>query len=192
MKTKTIVGESEQITLAIQLIKLGARLQLLESQTTLSREKLIKLYKELKGVSPPKGMLPFSTDWFLTWQPNIHASIFLNIYNFMLKHAGISGIQAVMKAYELYQQQVALDEGHEPVLSFTRAWTLVRFVDSHMLKLTPCRCCSGQFVVDSYDLNSDFVCGICHIPSRAGKTKLAREQHNADMHGVEAAGHIAA
>ena len=80
MQKKSVVTESEQIQLAIQMIKLGARLQLLESQTSLSRERLIKLYKELKGVSPPKGMLPFSTDWFLTWQPNIHASIFYNIY----------------------------------------------------------------------------------------------------------------
>jgi hypothetical protein len=56
MEKKSVVTESEQIQLAIQMIKLGARLQLLESQTSLSRERLIKLYKELKGVSPPKGM----------------------------------------------------------------------------------------------------------------------------------------
>ena len=80
MKVKSIVGETEQLQLAIQLINLGARLQLLESHTSLSRERLTKLYKELKGISPPKGMLPFSTDWFLTWQPNIHSSLFLNIY----------------------------------------------------------------------------------------------------------------
>ena len=73
MQKKSVVNEAEQIQLAMKLIELGARLQLLESQTNLSRERLIKLYKEMKGVSPPKGMLPFSTDWFLTWQPNIHA-----------------------------------------------------------------------------------------------------------------------
>ena len=77
-KSKTVVGEAEQLQLAIRLINLGARLQLLESQTSLSRERLTKLYKELKGMSPPKGMLPFSTDWFLTWLPNIHSSLFLN------------------------------------------------------------------------------------------------------------------
>ncbi len=84
MQKKSVVNEAEQIKLAMQMIELGARLQLLESQTTLSRERLIKLYKEMKGVSPPKGMLPFSTDWFLTWQPNIHSSIFYNIYRFMV------------------------------------------------------------------------------------------------------------
>lgn len=175
MIKKSVVEESQQIQLAIELIRLGARLQLLESQTSLSRERLIKLYKELKGVSPPKGMLPFSTDWFLTWQPNIHSSIFLNIYKFLLKYADVDGIVAIMKAYSLYQQQVSNNTNTEPVLSLTRAWTLVRFVNSKMLKMTPCKCCGGKFIVDAYDLNQDYVCGICHVPSRAGKTKVAKE-----------------
>jgi len=172
---KSVVHESEQIRLAMQMIKLGARLQLLESQTTLSRERLIKLYKELKGVSPPKGMLPFSTDWFLTWQPNIHSSIFYNIYNFMLDHADVTGIHAIIKAYSLYLQQVEQDAETEPVLSMTRAWTLVRFVESKMLKMKRCSCCSGNFIVNAYDLNQSYVCNLCHVPSRAGKTKKAKE-----------------
>ena len=51
MVTKSVVSEGQQITLATDLINLGARLQVLEAETTLSRERLIKLYKELKGVS---------------------------------------------------------------------------------------------------------------------------------------------
>ena len=66
MTKKSVVSEAQEIQLAIELIQLGARLQLLESEVSLSRERLIKLYKELTGMSPPKGMLTFSTDWFLT------------------------------------------------------------------------------------------------------------------------------
>lgn len=172
---KSVVNESEQIQLAMQLIKLGARLQLLESQTTLSRERLIKLYKELKGVSPPKGMLPFSTDWFLTWQPNIHSSIFYNIYKFLLDYTDVKGIQAIIRAYSLYLLQVEHEGNIEPVLSMTRAWTLVRFVESKMLKLKGCSCCAGTYIVNSYDLNQSYVCNLCHVPSRAGKTKKAKE-----------------
>jgi flagellar transcriptional activator FlhC len=172
---KSVVSEGEQIILATEMINLGARLQLLETQTTLSRERLIKLYKELKHTSPPKGMLPFSTDWFLTWQPNIHSSIFLNIYDYMLKYAGVSDITAILKAYSLYLQQVEHESEDEPVLSLTRAWTLVRFVDSKMLKLKSCTCCTGKFVVNAYDLNEKYLCNLCHIPSRAGKTKKAKK-----------------
>lgn len=179
MSKKSVVSEAQEIQLAIELIRLGARLQLLESETTLSRERLLKLYKELKGVSPPKGMLPFSTDWFITWQPNIHSSLFINIYKYLIEHAQVSGIEAVMKAYKLYLEQVGLDANGEPVLSLTRAWTLVRFFESKMLETARCCKCSGDFVVHRLDLHDDYTCGLCHMPSRAGKTKKAKEGRGA-------------
>ena len=175
MAKKSVVTEAQEIQLAIELINLGARLQLLESETSLSRERLLKLYKELKGVSPPKGMLPFSTDWFITWQPNIHSSLFINIHKYLVEYARISGIEAVMKAYKLYLEQVGQTETGEPVLSLTRAWTLVRFFESKMLMTTPCCKCSGHFVVHRLDLHQDYLCGLCHMPSRAGKTKKAKD-----------------
>jgi flagellar transcriptional activator FlhC len=175
MSKKSVVSEAQEIQLAIELIQLGARLQLLESEVSLSRERLIKLYKELKGVSPPKGMLPFSTDWFLTWQPNIHASLYINIYKFLVEHAGATGIQAVMKAYKLYLEQMPPTPGEEPLLSLTRAWTLVRFFQGNMLVLAPCGKCQGKFVVNALDLNNDYQCGLCHMPSRAGKTRKAKD-----------------
>lgn len=175
MTKKSVVTEAQEIQLAIELINLGARLQLLESETSLSRERLLKLYKELKGVSPPKGMLPFSTDWFITWQPNIHSTLFINIHKYLVDHAHVSGIQAIIKAYRLYLEQVECAPGDEPVLSLTRAWTLVRFFDSKMLMTTCCVECGGQFVVHRLDLHSRYACGLCHMPSRAGKTKRSRD-----------------
>jgi flagellar transcriptional activator FlhC len=174
MAKKSVVTEAQEIQLAIELINLGARLQLLESETSLSRERLLKLYKELKGVSPPKGMLPFSTDWFITWQPNIHSSLFIGIYRYLREHAQISGIQATIKAYKLYLEQTEPDANGEPVLSLTRAWTLVRFFDSNMLETTACSECDGHFVVHRLDLHHNYTCGLCHMPSRAGKTKKAK------------------
>jgi len=181
MTKKSVVTEAQEIRLAIELINLGARLQLLESETSLSRERLLKLYKELKGVSPPKGMLPFSTDWFITWQPNIHSSLFINIHKYLVTHANVSGIEAIMKAYRLYLEQVEPDPQEEPVLSLTRAWTLVRFFESKMLETAGCSKCGGEFVVHRLDLHNDYVCGLCHMPSRAGKTKKAREDAGAAL-----------
>lgn len=175
MAKKSVVSEAQEIQLAIELINLGARLQLLESEVSLSRERLLKLYKELKGVSPPKGMLPFSTDWFITWQPNIHSSLFINIHKYLVDHAGISGIEALIKAYKLYLEQVPADVGEEPVLSLTRAWTLVRFFEVKMLSMAPCEKCHGHFVVNCLDLHNGYLCGLCHMPSRAGKTKKAKD-----------------
>lgn len=180
MAKLSVMNEAQEIQLAISLIRLGARLQMLEVETSLSRERLLRLYKELKGVSPPKGMLPFSSDWFLTWQPNIHASVFVDIYQYLLKYAEIEGIHAIVKAYQLYLEQIdAQDSGEEPVLSLMRAWTLVRFLDHGMLSTAKCERCGGKFVVDRYDLNAHYQCGLCHMPSRAGKTRKARELREA-------------
>ena len=140
MGAKSILTEAKQISRAVALIQLGARLQVLESETDLSYERLLRLYKEVAGKSPSKGQLPFSTDWFMTWQPNIHASLFLNIHEYLNKSSELDEIDAVIKAYQLYQEQTTA-QGLEPLLSVTRAWRLVKFVDNGMLTMTKCSKC---------------------------------------------------
>ena len=189
MAQKSVVLEVKEITLAIELIELGARLQLLEAETTLSRDRLIKLYKEVKGVSPPKGMLPFSTDWFMTWQPNIHSSLFYNVYRFMSGLGGYPTIQSIVKSYRLYLEHVRMHQD-EPALSLTRAWTLVRFFDSGMLQMTACTRCRGHFVAHAHDPQHGFVCGLCAPPSRAGKTRKAADARCKERHAAHAAIHV--
>jgi flagellar transcriptional activator FlhC len=169
---KSVVTEARQIELAIELVELGARLQVLEAETTLSRERLLRLYKEIKGVSPPKGMLPFSTDWFITWQPNVHSSLFLEIHRYLTDHTEARGILATVKSYRLYLEHVA-QQGLEPALSFTRAWTLLRYLDSKLLTTVRCTRCRGHFVAHALDLHDEYLCGLCCPPSRAGKTARA-------------------
>jgi flagellar transcriptional activator FlhC len=166
--SKSIVSESRDIERAIELIGLGARLQVLESETNLSYEKLLRLYKEVTGRSPSKGQLPFSTDYFLQWQPNIHASLFENIRQSLIKTVALDDIDAVMKAYRLYAEQMQVC-GLEPLLSFTRAWRLARFMDAGMLVRTRCTCCGGHFVADPYINTRHYLCGLCKPPARAGK-----------------------
>jgi len=167
---KSVLHDANQVQLAIDLIGMGARLQVLEAETTLSRDRLIRLFKELRGASPPKGMLPFSTDWFTTWLPNIHSSLFFSAYRFMVQQGETVRIHAVVASYRLYLELVSL-LGGEIVLSFTRAWTLVRFVDNKLLQLSTCTCCGGQFVTHAYEPHVNFVCGLCRPSSRAGKGK---------------------
>jgi flagellar transcriptional activator FlhC len=174
MASKSVVFEVREVALAIELIELGARLQLLEAEISLSRDRLIRLYKEVKGESPPKGMLPFSTDWFMSWQPNIQSSLFYSTYRFMCDEARCEPIQAIAKSYRLYLEHVQL-QGVEPVLSFTRAWTLVRYFESGLLQTTPCSRCGGHFVAHAHDPQHGYVCGLCQPPSRAGRTRRASE-----------------
>jgi flagellar transcriptional activator FlhC len=176
MRTKSILTEAKQIDRAVTLINLGARLQVLESETDLSYERLLRLYKEVAGKSPSKGQLPFSTDWFMTWQPNIHSSLFLNIHEYLNKVSEMDEIDTVIKAYQLYQEQMKAQDLEEQ-LSITRAWRLVKFVDSSMLCLTRCSHCNGRYVNHTYELDAGFVCGLCEPPARAGKAMKAGSIH---------------
>src|SRR5512135_3404187 len=106
MRNKSVVNEAREIQIAVELINLGARLQVLQEETTLSRERLLKLYKEIKGESPSKGMLPYSADWFLSWQPNVHSSLFVDIYHYLIAHTELRGVHALIKAYRLYLEHV--------------------------------------------------------------------------------------
>lgn len=168
MAVKSMLQESRQIDRAVQMIELGARLQVLEAETDLSYERLLRLYKEVAGKSPSKGQLPFSTDWFLTWQPNIHASLFMNIHDYLSKASSMEDIEVVIRAYKLYAEQMATC-GLEPLLSFTRAWRLVKFMDNSMLSMTRCACCGGNFVTVAHENPRNFTCGLCAPPARAGK-----------------------
>lgn len=172
MRNKSVISEARDIGLAIELIKLGARLQLLEAETKLSRERLLKLYKEVRGESPPKGMLPFSTDWFMTWQPNVHASLFMAYFHFFEKHTRLRGLELIIKSYRMYRDQIQRN-GMEEVLSLTRAWTMVRFFEARMLQMASCKDCGGEFVTHAHEPTKGYVCGLCHMPARAGKTRRA-------------------
>lgn len=170
MRLKSLVRDAQETQLAIEMIELGARMQMLESETGLSRERLLKLYKEIRRESPPKGMLPFSTDWFIPWQQNVHASLFMSLRGFVIRHAELQGLEATLQAFRMYREQVETMQ-LDQVLSLTRAWTLVRFFEAKMLQQTRCTCCGGEFVTHAYDPARGYVCGLCHVPARAGKGK---------------------
>ena len=175
MRSKSVIADAREVQKAQELIMLGARLQLLEAETPVSRERLLRLYKEVKGVSPPRGMLPFSTDWFLTWQPNVHASVFMNIHRYLVANTAARGIDALTTSYKLYLEHVETN-GLDRVLSLTRAWTLLRFFESRLLCNASCTLCGGYYVANPLDIATDYLCGLCRVPSRAGKRKAKPAQ----------------
>uniref|UniRef100_A0A1A9UKL6 Uncharacterized protein n=1 Tax=Glossina austeni TaxID=7395 RepID=A0A1A9UKL6_GLOAU len=121
--------ESKDIQLATELISLGARLPILENETCLSRSRLLRLYKEVQGSPAPKGLLPFSADWFLSWEQNIHSSAFYNSYLCLIRTGKTSNIEAMVKAYRLYLELCPRSQNGKPILGLTRAWILLRFID---------------------------------------------------------------
>ena len=157
---------------AVALIQLGARLQVLESETDLSYERLLRLYKEVAGKSPSKGQLPFSTDWFMTWQPNIHASLFLNIHEYLNKVVRArrdrrrdQGLPALPGADHGPGPGVAAVG--DPRLAAGEVRRQRHADDDQVLQ------CGGQFVTHPHEIAKHYVCGLCCPPARAGKGKAS-------------------
>ncbi len=167
-KNKSVLNEAKQIQTARELIELGARMTVLESEFDLSYERLLRLYKEVTGKSPAKGQLPFSTDWFMQWQENAHSTLFLNIHEYLNKTSALDELDALIKAFRLYLEQLTTLQV-DPLLSITRAWRLLKFVDNGMITLTPCSQCKGMFVTHPHEIAKHFVCGLCNPPARAGR-----------------------
>ncbi|MHD0644022.1 FlhC family transcriptional regulator [Pseudomonas aeruginosa] len=166
---QSYVDEMYRVQLAIQLIKLGGRIQIIQSATKLKPQVLNRLFKEITGVSPQKGLLPYSTEWFLTWMPNIHSSLFYNIYLCILAgNSDLSKTDVFIRAYRLYLEQIGLEKS-EFQLPLTRAWFLVKFFEGKEFGMVPCKECGGRFVAYAYTPCQDYTCGICKPPSRAGK-----------------------
>ncbi|GAB6851612.1 flagellar transcriptional regulator FlhC [Paraburkholderia kururiensis] len=179
MPTRSLTEDAQEVLRAIALIELGARMQVLESELALPRDRLVRLYREVKGESPPKGMLPSSADWYMTWMANIHASLFYNTYVFLKNEAKCSHLDALTKGYRLYREHCT-HAGLEPQLDLTRAWTLVRFFNGGLLEMTQCSRCSGKFIGHKYELRRNKACAICQPPSRAGKpAKPVRDEGQA-------------
>ncbi len=175
-KDKSLLEEIHEVHIAMELITLGARMQVLESETSLSRRRLLRLYKELRGCPPPKGMLPFSEDWFMSWEQNIHSSMFYNIYLYLKQTQNGRPIETMMKAYRLYMEQCYPRSGEKPVLGLTRAWTLLRFIDCGIVSQKCCSVCKGGFVVATEYIKKPFTCSLCSPPSRAFKKSQASNQ----------------
>ena len=102
--------------------------------------------------------------------------MFMDIHQYVKKHAGVTGVEALIKSYRLYTEQLVVPD-EEPVLSITRAWFMLRFFDAKLLQLTNCKEFGGYFVVHTDELCAHYNCGICRPPSRAGKTKKAAQQY---------------
>lgn len=167
MAGKAEMAYASEIVRAATLIELGANIRILQSESGLARERLMRLYTEIKGVSPPRGMLPVSADWYMRSTPNVHASFFYSAYSFLRERAECSHFDALTKGYRLYLEHCQL-QGTAVILNMARAWTLVRFIDSGTLGVKACTSCRGRFVASTESRTEGHACGFCTAHRLAG------------------------
>ncbi len=182
MRHLSPLEKMEQTALAVRLVKLGARMQFLESELDLSRQVLLSIYREVRCKSPPKGMLPYADDWYFTWQPCTHSSLFMAYHRFYESSGELTPLECLIRAYEKYIQEVSRHRNYtegNPVVSITRAWMTLKKMNGlgRSLQLTTCTQCGGDFVTSVRFPSQSFVCSLCHLPARAGKTDRANDRY---------------
>jgi flagellar transcriptional activator FlhC len=133
MRNKSVLQEAQDIQKAVDLIRLGARMQMLEAETSLSRERLLKLYKEVRVFRLPRGCFRFPQTGSCPGSRTSMHRCSWRFYRFVRLHAKQEDLDAIVQAYRLYNEHIESFE-MEQVLSLTRAWTLIRFFDAKLLQ----------------------------------------------------------
>ncbi|MGG2044798.1 FlhC family transcriptional regulator [Burkholderia gladioli] len=175
-----MIDKAEAIILASELSRLGLRTAHVSLLSGLSKDACTKLHRLELGRSASKGMLPYSTDWYLAWRNNMHASLFLKLYSGMgtggdreLTLNGYTGVfstiskeaRQFLSAYKRYRAHVQ-EAGDEILLSAQRAYFATQVLGSEM-HLAPCPECGQLHLTYTYDLAK--VCGNCFVPSRVDR-----------------------
>lgn len=179
----SLIKQTHAQMLAIEMIKLGARPAVILHSLPIPYARIARLYREMTSSPLPKGALPFATDWFLQWRANMHASIFLNYHRCLESLAIQSSTELLLSSYRHYLNWQEAPVG-EALLSITRAWTLLRFLESHLLQMRRCTCCKCLFIEDANAPQRKFHCGLCAPPSRAGHYKRHHLSGNTSASGT--------
>lgn len=178
----SLVRQTHDQLLAIEMIELGARPAVILHSLNMPYARITRLYREMTGRPLPKGTLPFATDWFLQWRANMHASVFLNYHRCLESLSLQDSTELLLSSYRHYLNWQTAPAG-EALLSITRAWTLLRFLESHLLHMRRCSCCDCLFIDDANAPQGNFRCGLCAPPSRAGHYKQHTPARNIPASG---------
>jgi len=182
--TRTVSGLGAEIAVATRMIQLGARAQVVKAEAPLlSAEMINKLYKEIHDKSPPKGMLPFSIEWYLPARANIHATLFYSIHQALTvngrRYHGETpsrSIDLLMNAFTLYRETEFAQEDNQFALSFSRAWMLLRFIRARELEPCNCNVCGLGFITHVNRPAKSFRCAMCEPAPRTTGMLTGREQ----------------
>lgn len=150
--------------LARQMIQLGGRPPTIGALLPITKPTLKKLYREITKTNPPTGPLPSSHTWYAnTAVPSrvVQSTLLVSFYC-KLKERSPSATEAELhiSAYSEYLLHVKAISV-EPLLSFDRAWHLLRELKTRNLITIPCNQCGSPFVVVNGDLHVGYVCPLC-------------------------------
>lgn len=177
------LDEANQIIVANQLIKLGARIAVVTNMTRIPAKKLRRLYREWTDKDPVPGHLPSDASFYTQdLIKSLHSSVFLALYRYYttLKPIDTIGPELLIQTYRAYLAHFDI-EIEDAVIDINRAWYMLRAYRSGFIVSQTCRWCKSNYVVSTaYSRQGCPVCTIlsnskcidCGTPIREGKDLL--------------------
>jgi hypothetical protein len=130
----------------------------------------IQYYKEIKGVKPSAGLLPYDPEWIMKSPENcLHASVYHNIYISLINSTRSSKkyndvellvrkCEVYLAAYTLYEQTIS---GVEAVLNVNRAWHITQQISILSIVGKTCTHCGAVHAsVKDFPVNYK-LCPVC-------------------------------
>lgn len=142
------------MALAKEAIELGARVSIVAAFTGLARQEVQRLFCDTDTPGLSTGRQPWSAHWYFTASVvvEIQAAFFYACFR-SIRDLGYPAADALVSAYKNYRRQF----GHDPRLSFDRAFELVTQVDGLWTTRPPalmslvCHACRSTYLMPRAD-----------------------------------------
>jgi hypothetical protein len=142
-----------------QLCVVGARPPTIVSLLPTANPSLIReRWEAAQGYTPPKGRLPMLVEWYFSnYQIKLHASCVASFWRRATENS-VHYVDAYLAAYNHY-----LEIFPEPLLTFDRAWCLIRALSSKQMTTAICPKCDTTYVHNPNDLVNHKTCPCCRV-----------------------------
>ncbi len=153
MSLKTL----NKYALAMELLSLDARISIIALETGLSSAILRKAYVEMHHRSPSSGSLKTSPHFIYK---NYMRTKEATLYAFYFRIENIDDCcSRSINSYRRYSSYIQSVSGSKPVLEFSEAWVISKWLTSGTLKLVRCKYCrSAKLLINEQQY---YVCSVC-------------------------------
>jgi hypothetical protein len=166
-----MLAEHERTSLAIALLRRGARLSVTRVLTKIADRRLRGLYRQINGHAPQGGPVPDAGGRMIqTRRLQAHASLYAVLF---LERTGAGKrpyTQGLIEAYDRYGKLMR-DSFEAPELDINSAWAITRDLRLRVAHLVYCPVCRIEYLVAEQSRVQP-TCPLCSFYSRAATEEL--------------------
>lgn len=147
----------DRYALAIELLSLGARINIISEETGISPKILRKAYFEMYKKSSPSGSLKFNPNFiYKSFSKAKEATLFVFFFR---TESSDDFPRRCINSYRRYEAYIMTVSKTRPIFDISDSWMLAKWSSCGILKLVRCgRCRSAKLINNDQQQN---ICCIC-------------------------------